>query len=126
MATAPTPGKARARNEAQTVIRIKMGDRTLEVQPSALSLNERFIIRQVTGSPFEAFFQAIGEDSIAVLWWVARRANGEPSLAFQKFMGEWEALESADDFDIDIVEDNEEDDTSPEGSGSGSSTPSLA
>ena len=116
MAKAPTPGRAQADEAAQTTIRMTMGGRTLEVQPSALSLDERFVIRQSTGLPFEAFFsggqQSIGEDSVAVLWWIARRTNGEPNLPFAQFKGEWKF--DADTFDIEVDEDDGED-QSPEG-----------
>jgi hypothetical protein len=116
MAKAPTPGRARADEAAQTTLRMTMAGRTLEVQPSALSLEERFVIRSATGLPFEAFFaggeQSIGEDSIAVLWWCARRANGEPNLAFRQFIAEW--VFDADNFDIEVDEDDGED-QSPEG-----------
>ncbi len=116
MAKAPTPGRARTEEAAATTIRMTMGGKTLEVQPAALSLKERFVIRSATGLPFEAFFaggeNAVGEDSVAVLWWCARRANGEENLPFAQFMGEW--VFDANDFDIEVDEDDGEDD-SPEG-----------
>ena len=117
MAKAPTPGRARADEEAQTTIRMTMGERTLTVQPSALTLAERFVIRQSTGLPFEAFFaggeQSIGEDSVAVLWWIARRSNGEPALAFRQFKDEW--VFDGENFEIEVDEQPDDEDESPEG-----------
>lgn len=120
MAKAPTPGRAQAeaaaKAEAQVVLRITNGEQMLEVQPSALTLKERFVIRSSTGLPFEAFFSggehAIGEDSVAVLWWCARRANGEPTLAFRQFMDEW--VFDPEHLEIEEVEPDEDDDR-PEG-----------
>lgn len=121
MATAPTPGAARRAEADAKVIRITKDGKTLEVQPAALSLQERFVIRHATGLPFEAFFtggeDSIGEDSIAVLWWVARRANGEPGLVFSQFVNDWTF--NPEGFDIEVVEDDAEDDH-PEESGLGS------
>ena len=121
MATAPTPGAARRAEADAKVIRITNGGKTLEVQPSGLALSERFVIRHATGLPFEAFFrggeESIGEDSIAVLWWVARRANGEPNLGFPQFIKDW--VFDPEGFDIEVDEDDPEDDR-PEGSGLGS------
>lgn len=121
MATAPVPGAARRAEADAKVIRITNSGRTLEVQPAALSLTERFAIRHATGMPFEAFFaggeSSIGEDSIAVLWWVARRANGEPDLAFSVFVKDW--VFEPEGFDIEVEADDPEDDH-PEESGLGS------
>ncbi len=116
MAKAPVPGRAREDEAAQLTIRMTMSGRTLSVQPAALSLKERFVLRSATGLPFEAFFSggelAIGEDSVAVLWWLARRSNGEPNLPFEQFQGEWHL--DPDDFEIAVDEPDDEDD-SPEG-----------
>jgi len=117
MAKAPVPGRARADAAAQTVIRMTVAGKTLEVQPAALTLDERFVIRASTnGLPFEAFFaggeQSVGEDSVAVLWWCARRANGEPNLSFRQFVSEW--VFDPENFDIEVVEADPED-PSPEG-----------
>ncbi len=121
MATAPPPGASRRAGADAKVIRITNEGRTLEVQPAGLSLAERFVIRQSTGLPFEAFFtggeNSIGEDSIAVLWWIARRTNGEPGLAFSQFVKDWKF--DPEGFDIEVDEDDAGDDR-PEEQGLGS------
>lgn len=118
MPTAPTPGRVQADAAARVRVRMTIGDKTLEVQPSALSLDEKFVIRNATGLPIEAFFtegqNTIGEDSLAVLWWVARRANGEPHLPWNQFKQQW--VFDPDSFDIEEVIDDDEDEA-PEGSG---------
>lgn len=127
MATAPVPGRTRADDEANVILRITMAGKTLELQPAALTLQEKFVIRNSTGMPFEAFFtggmNSVGEDSVAVLWWLARRANGEPNLPFLTFAEDWKF--DPEGFDLEEVTPDEVDDR-PEDSGPGSSTPSLA
>lgn len=121
MAKAPVPGRAEARAAAEEAanvrLRMTMGERTLELAPASLSLDERFVIRNATGLPFEAFFaegqNTIGEDSVAVLWWLARRANGEPHLAWRQFQSEW--VFDAETFDLNEVTEDDPEDQSPEG-----------
>ena len=127
MATAPTPGAARRSKEQSRVLRMTIHGKTLEFQPSAITLAERFNIRNATTLPFEAFFggeegRLFGSDSIAVLWWLARRHNGEPALSWQEFASGWT---DDPDFDVEAIEDDDPEDDRPEGSGSGSSTDSL-
>lgn len=116
MATAPTPGAARRDVEHSRVLRMTVNGKTLEFQPSTITLKERFVIRTSTELPFEAFFgeggRLFGEDSIAVLWWLARRRNGEPGLALLDLMSEWE---SDPDFDVEAIEDDPEELDHPEG-----------
>lgn len=119
MATAPTPG-ARSR-EARVFFRIRIQDRTLELS-GAPTIKEKMAVRFATGLPLEAFIadgeHTIGEDSIVVLWWLARRQNGEPNLPFNEVANNWPTL-GADDIDVDVIDlDSEpEADDSPEGSG---------
>lgn len=116
MGLAPTPGRAQEDAAANVRLRMTLGGRTLEVQPAALTLDEKFVIRNATGLPIEAFFapgqNTVGEDSVAVLWWIARRANGEPNLPWKQFAAEWAFDPEA--FDIEEVEDDDEGAPSPE------------
>lgn len=81
-------------------MRIRVKDRTLDFVPQ-LELREKFVVRSATGLPFEAFMPAeqereFGEDSLFVIWWLARRQNGEPGLSFAMAEKEWAALELAE------------------------------
>jgi hypothetical protein len=63
---------------------------------------ERMIVRKATGFPFEAFLTEgqIGSDSVAVLWWLARRAEGEIGLTWTQAMAEWPTDITADDLEV--------------------------
>ena len=117
MATAPRPGSRAEAEAARQFIRLRVKDREMDLMMS-LTIQERFVIRAATaGLPFEAFLpqqseREFGEDSLFVLWWIARRQNGEPNLAFAQFANEWTAI-NAEGFDLDIVDDDGED-QSPE------------
>lgn len=129
MAHAPRPGQARAQDAANRRYRITVKGHTLELA-ATLTLDEKMVVRLATGIPFDQFLlneTRIGEDTVAVLWWLARRANGEPRLAWSTFTAEWETIE-AGDLDVDIVDDDPVDPeaSSPEGSGPGSLAPGPA
>lgn len=119
MVQAPTPGASRS--GARVFFRIRIKDRTLELAGSP-TIKEKMAVRYATGLPLEAFVSAgehtIGEDSIVVMWWLARRQNGEPNLPFNEVAATWPEL-GEDDIDVDVVDlDAEsEGDDSPEGSG---------
>lgn len=103
--------RARPRSKAQEAkrFRITVKGRTLEL-PANLTLNEKMTVRLATGIPFDQFLVSetrIGEDTVAVLWWLARRANGEPNLAWSTFAGEWETI-SPDELDVDIIDDDDD------------------
>ena len=116
MAKAPRPGKVREQEAATKRFRISVKGRTLEL-PAVLTLHEKMTVRLATGIPFDQFLVSetrIGEDTVAVLWWLARRANGEPNLAWSTFAGEWEQI-SPDDLDVDLVDDDDPEGDDPEG-----------
>ena len=102
---------------AEPSFRIRVKDRTLDV-PGEVSIQEKIAVRYATGLPLESFVKvdAFGEDSLVVLWWLARRHNGEPNLAFATSCADWPSPLGADDLDIQTITDDEEPD-SPEGSG---------
>lgn len=126
MAQAPRPGAAARQDAAQQVMRIRVKDTTHDLSMN-LSLATKMAVRSATGMPFEAYWNGedrIGEDSIAVLWWLARRANGEPGLPWAQHSAEWDALGTLSEDDLDITElteitDDPETDN-PESSGPGS------
>lgn len=127
MAKAPRPGKAAEQAAATKRYRITVKGETLDL-PASLTLQEKMAIRLATGIPFDQFLLSetrVGEDTVAVLWWLARRANGEPGLAWKAFAEEWDTIE-ATDMNVDVVDDDDLEDPAandPEGSGPGSSAP---
>jgi hypothetical protein len=104
MATAPIPGR-----NGQTAPRFRItirGD-TLEI-PAQLPIGEKFAVRTATGVPYGQFFATFDEDSLCVLWWLARRHNGEPRLSWQQHLTEWPTDLTADDLNLEeITDDNE-------------------
>lgn len=140
MAKAPRPGVG-ARKEAsdrsrkimtitieRDLVTKKKGKpipRVLELAPLNLPIKQQMECRRATGMPFSAFWseRGIAEDSLVTLWWMARRMNGEPGLAFEVAVQEWPDdldYETEIDIDFDDGSDDDEDvaiseDTSPEG-----------
>lgn len=104
MAQAPRPGvgkRADAAAQAQKVMTItvkrpihhegRQVDETHTVAPGNLPMRERIICRKATGLPLSAFWaeDRIDVDSLVVLWWLARRMNGEATLTFDAAADEW-------------------------------------
>lgn len=122
MAQAPRPGAARVEQSARQFLRIRLRDQTLDVNPNP-TLTEKVAVRYATGLPIEAFLNAqdgsLGEDSVAVLWWLGRRQNGEPALAFKQAAADWPSDLTEDDLEIDVIDLDAEPagEDSPEGVG---------
>lgn len=113
MATAPRPGGQRALGDATKRYRIRVRDVTLEF-PAALSIQERFTIRSMTGGfPLETLFRQPGEDLLAVLWWLARRRNGDPRLSIDDAYADISGV-SVEDFDVEVIDDDGEETDDPE------------
>jgi len=107
MGLAPRPGVGDRKatiDAAQTILQIRVKDQTLTLAPNNLSMAERAAVRkQCYGLPFEAYWsgeQAIGLDSIQVMWWLARRAHGEPNLLFRTVEETWPSDLTPDDVDV--------------------------
>lgn len=101
MASAPRPGvgaRKEATRAAQNVLVIPYDGSELRLAWQNLPIGERVICRKATGLPFETFTQSfedtqasvVGEDSLCVAWWLARRASGEFALTFTKACEEWD------------------------------------
>jgi hypothetical protein len=85
-----------------------------------VSLKEKFAVQVATGRPIEFFWSEedrVGETSFSLLWWLARRANGEPGLSFEQHLAEWPTDLTADEVSVEIVADDGEPTSDPEGSG---------
>jgi hypothetical protein len=73
---------------------------TVTLAPNNIPMSEKLIVRKATGLPFEAFLadeDKIGADSVAVMWWLARRANGEPMLTWKQASEDWPTDLKAED-----------------------------
>lgn len=115
MAEAPTPGVSRRREQreaAQQIMVLTIKGEEFRLAVGNLPMNEKLVLRRATGLPIEAFVgnrYSIGEDSVIVLWWLARRAGGEATLSFGDAVAQWPVGLTGEDFEIE-VEDPEGDD----------------
>ena len=118
MAQAPTPGVTRRADErkaATVTLILTLRGETLRLCPATLSFAERTIVRKATGMPFESYFSEIGQDSVEVAWWLARRAAGEPGLTLEKSVDQMRLAEAveADEFEL-VVDDGDEGSDDPQ------------
>lgn len=116
MATAPRPGAGRrtaARKQAQRVIRITVRGESATLCPDNLPFSEQIAVRKACGGlPFSSFWggeSVIGEDSLQVMWWLARRSCGEPALQLQTVLDEWPEVLTPEDFNVELDEPDEGD-----------------
>jgi hypothetical protein len=68
-------------------------------------INEQIECRKATGLPYTAFWSSmdtIAMDSVMVLWWLARRANGEAGLLFAQAVSEWPVDLRGDELDVQV------------------------
>lgn len=110
MATAPKPGTKRLAAEAaasteaaKSVLYFTYENEPLSLAWQVVPILERVEVRKATGLPWEAFCPVlgtgaptIGEDSLCVLWWLARRAHGERGLTWDQAMSEWDVDQFGD------------------------------
>jgi hypothetical protein len=119
MAQAPRPGVSTREDQLeadQTVMTIRInrpifhGDRQVAeshtIAPGNVPMRERIICRKATGLPLAAFWaeDLIDIDSLMVLWWLARRLNGEATLTFDQAAEQWPGDLSADELDVTMGE----------------------
>jgi len=124
MAQAPPPGagdRAESADAAKQILTITVREETRTLAVNNIPLSERLIVRKATAMPLEAFVgeiedigaNKVGLDTIVVLWWLARRANGEPMLTYKKVCDEWPTDLTPDDIDV-KVDDPDPEATDPE------------
>jgi hypothetical protein len=111
MAKAPPPGKTI--NEASRRFRITLGGETRELSLTDLGPGDDLVARQQTGIPVQPFFEEdrFGPDSLLILWWMARRKNGEKRLKFSEVLAEfpsYAAIEAADPEMVMVEDDSPE------------------
>lgn len=111
MATAPRPGASRRADEvrdAKRVTRITIKGESHDVALNNLPMRIRNRVRkQCDGLPLSAYFQSdavIDDDSLKVLWWVARMADGEDSLTLQTVDDNWWPDLTLDDVSMEIID----------------------
>jgi hypothetical protein len=123
MAKAPRPGAGKRQavaGRAKVLLRITVKGESNELAPNNLTFEERTRVRKQTGGiPFENYWDgetSVGEDSVVVLWWLARRAGGETKLALNTVWREWQDLldDGLTADDLEIVEITPDDDTADE------------
>jgi len=120
MATAPRPGAAKkvaAQKAAARILRITVCGETRTLCPDNMPFDEQVAVRKACGGlPFTAFWgggATVAEDSLQIMWWLARRANGEPGLQLGTVLNEWPEVLNPDDFGVELDEPGDED-TDPE------------
>lgn len=114
MSLAPIPGvgkRAEAVNVAQQILKITVRGESHTLALNNIPLQERLIVRKATALPLEAFVgevedagaNKLGLDTLIVLWWLARRADGEWQLTFTKAAEEWPAdLDIENDLQVEL------------------------
>jgi hypothetical protein len=117
MAQAPRPGVAKrkaAQEQARKVLRITVAGVTVELAPDNVSFKEQIEVRKACGGlPLSAFWgdgPTVGVDSLQVLFWLGRRACGEPGLPLSTVLEEWPQTLSPELFEVVVVEPDEADD----------------
>lgn len=119
MASAPTPGVGRRQEEvkaAKQVATLTVKGETHTLALNNIPIRERAAVRKATGLPLEHFFggvqgnsDLVGLDSFQIMWWLARRADGEPNLTLEQVEAEWP--EGLSDSDVELKVDDPEGDT---------------
>jgi len=93
---------------------ITVDDIPYRLAANNISLGEKEVVLQQTKRSFESWMSedAQGELSLAVLWWLARRSDGERRLSWTDVKSQWPS-DMADRVTVEAVEDDGESD-SPE------------
>jgi hypothetical protein len=85
-----------ARAEAARIrIKLTVRDQEFFVPPAGLlPIGDKIAVRQATGLSFESYMRTntIGEDSLAVLYWLGRRQT-EPLLGWNTAVEDWYDLD---------------------------------
>lgn len=112
MALAPVPGVGKRQERDRQGMRVTMGGRTLSLFLNDLGPQDDLVSRKETGFPVTPFFaeDRFGMDSLMIVYWMARRKNGEPTLKFQAVLDEFPNYESINqsDFKIESLEEVDE------------------
>ena len=108
MATAPDPV---VETEPNRRFQISLRGRTIELSMEDLGPGDDLVSRQQTGFPVQSFFDEtrFGPDSLLILWWMARRKNGETRLKFAEVLAEFPTYKTVTDagFELELVEEGD-------------------
>ena len=121
MAKAPTPGVSKRADDieaAQQIITITIKrpiatadgrtvDPTHTLAINNIPIRERVICRKATGLPMAAYWSGedrIDLDSVVVLWWMARRLNGEVTLTWDQACDQFPLDLSLDEIEMEANE----------------------
>ena len=114
MAKAPRPGagaRAEVAHFAEQILILRVGEQEWRLAWRNVPMGERMLVRKWTGLPYSTFTsgqETIDQDSLALLWCLARRAEGEKTLIFSDdVVAEWEALLVTGELDISVEEPDE-------------------
>ncbi len=113
MATAPRPMNESRTERAERaaaqsqVWAFTVGETTYHLAPLNLPLSEKIRVQRDTGMAWEEVLRPITEGvvasaTLAVLVWMARRASGEPSLAWATFAAQWDDEAMGSDLTLSI------------------------
>ncbi len=93
-------------NEPSPSFRIRLGERALAV-PARISTKEHIGVWYAAGLPLTAFITHDGmtnhNGAPQVLWWLARRHNGEENLSYGQACDEWAAPLVGGVLDIEVT-----------------------
>jgi len=88
------------------VMVIKTNDVTYRLPIENLALSEKEVVLNQTKRSFEAWTteSSAGELSLVMVWWLARRAEGERNLSWDEAKAQWPGMEG---FEVEVVDDTE-------------------
>ena len=117
------PGVAKRATDTelnQQILVLRIGDDSWRLSWRNLPLSERMLVRKWTGLPYQTFLatgETIDADSLALLWCLARRAEGETSLVFDDaLVAAYEArlVDANGDLDVSVEDANDSGSDDPE------------
>lgn len=118
MALAPVPGVGKRQTAERSGMRITLGGRTVTLHLADLGPQDDLVARKETGLPVTPYFaeDRFGMDSLLIVYWMARRKNGEPNLRFQHVLDEFPTYNSINEsgFSIEALEELSEEDAKEE------------
>jgi hypothetical protein len=92
---------------ATQVMTITINGESHSLAPGLISLDERQIVKEQTGPKLAWFIgdgTEIDELSVAVLWWLARRASGEDDLTWEDAKATFPLILTEDDLKVEVSE----------------------
>jgi hypothetical protein len=92
-------------------------DETRILAVGNLPMGERMAVRKQVGLPFDGFWAGegtVGLDSVAVLWWLAARADGARSYSWAEAARDWPDDLNLSELEVVFSTPDEDDDGSPE------------